>query len=115
MFFFFSSRRRHTRFDCDWSSDVCSSDLLALDQHVAQVCQEWQAQGQPAHSIQLLLDARDKTVVFDGEHLRRILVNLLDNARRYRSRSEEHTSESSHSQISYAVFCLKKKKKITNV
>src|SRR5256886_13340112 len=23
-----SSRRRHTRFDCDWSSDVCSSDLL---------------------------------------------------------------------------------------
>src|SRR5688572_30926160 len=28
-FFFFSSRRRHTRFDCDWSSDVCSSDLDA--------------------------------------------------------------------------------------
>src|SRR2546430_5223006 len=28
--FFFSSRRRHTRFDCDWSSDVCSSDLVAL-------------------------------------------------------------------------------------
>src|SRR2546430_1291825 len=26
-YFFFSSRRRHTRFDCDWSSDVCSSDL----------------------------------------------------------------------------------------
>src|SRR5205085_8134553 len=23
-----SSRRRHTRFDCDWSSDVCSSDLI---------------------------------------------------------------------------------------
>src|SRR2546430_279396 len=30
-FFFFSSRRRHTRFDCDWSSDVCSSDLHYLD------------------------------------------------------------------------------------
>src|SRR2546430_17569776 len=29
-FFFFSSRRRHTRFDCDWSSDVCSSDLTAF-------------------------------------------------------------------------------------
>src|SRR2546430_5448968 len=28
LFFFFSSRRRHTRFDCDWSSDVCSSDLF---------------------------------------------------------------------------------------
>src|SRR5256886_17324735 len=26
---FFSSRRRHTIFDCDWSSDVCSSDLTA--------------------------------------------------------------------------------------
>src|SRR2546427_11615066 len=30
VFFFFSSRRRHTRFDCDWSSDVCSSDLIRL-------------------------------------------------------------------------------------
>src|SRR6266481_8436307 len=27
--FFFSSRRRHTRWNCDWSSDVCSSDLTA--------------------------------------------------------------------------------------
>src|SRR5256885_7291498 len=27
MFFFFSSRRRHTRLQGDWSSDVCSSDL----------------------------------------------------------------------------------------
>src|SRR6266480_2970980 len=29
-FFFFSSRRRHTRLTCDWSSDVCSSDLGLL-------------------------------------------------------------------------------------
>src|SRR5689334_24499207 len=29
VFFFFSSRRRHTRWNCDWSSDVCSSDLNA--------------------------------------------------------------------------------------
>src|SRR5438477_12377112 len=28
LFFFFSSRRRHTRLTCDWSSDVCSSDLV---------------------------------------------------------------------------------------
>src|SRR5690606_39604831 len=28
-FFFFSSRRRHTRFSRDWSSDVCSSDLAS--------------------------------------------------------------------------------------
>src|SRR5690606_8105905 len=30
LFFFFSSRRRHTRFSRDWSSDVCSSDLTDL-------------------------------------------------------------------------------------
>src|SRR5689334_14252790 len=29
VFFFFSSRRRHTIWNCDWSSDVCSSDLIA--------------------------------------------------------------------------------------
>src|SRR5438034_7844472 len=29
-FFFFSSRRRHTRSLCDWSSDVCSSDLAVI-------------------------------------------------------------------------------------
>src|SRR5438034_4446852 len=29
-FFFFSSRRRHTRSLCDWSSDVCSSDLAPI-------------------------------------------------------------------------------------
>src|SRR5690606_41047615 len=29
--FFFSSRRRHTRFSLDWSSDVCSSDLGAAN------------------------------------------------------------------------------------
>src|SRR5690242_4508717 len=36
-FFFFSSRRRHTRLTCDWSSDVCSSDLkqfTVFGQHV---------------------------------------------------------------------------------
>src|SRR6266480_4518989 len=31
-FFFFSSRRRHTRLTCDWSSDVCSSDLADTGQ-----------------------------------------------------------------------------------
>src|SRR5690606_35916931 len=33
--FFFSSRRRHTRFSRDWSSDVCSSDLGGQQQRVA--------------------------------------------------------------------------------
>src|SRR5690606_39070598 len=34
LFFFFSSRRRHTRFSRDWSSDVCSSDLFSELQRV---------------------------------------------------------------------------------
>src|SRR2546426_9378670 len=38
-FFFFSSRRRHTRLQGDWSSDVCSSDLGA---HVAR---KWERRG----------------------------------------------------------------------
>src|SRR5690606_40375329 len=33
--FFFSSRRRHTRFSRDWSSDVCSSDLFLKDSTIA--------------------------------------------------------------------------------
>src|SRR6266478_5309338 len=45
--FFFSSRRRHTRFDCDWSSDVCSSDLYQVVVHVdAQVLADADAPGQ---------------------------------------------------------------------
>src|SRR5215211_8646317 len=36
-FFFFSSRRRHTRSLCDWSSDVCSSDLACAERRVAVV------------------------------------------------------------------------------
>src|SRR5690349_23312334 len=34
LFFFFSSRRRHTRSLRDWSSDVCSSDLVRLASHI---------------------------------------------------------------------------------
>src|SRR5260370_1765069 len=41
-FFFFSSRRRHTRFKCDWSSDVCSSDLFCLrsEEHTSDLKQK---------------------------------------------------------------------------
>src|SRR5215203_6222491 len=34
-FFFFSSRRRHTRYWRDWSSDVCSSDLVEAQRRCA--------------------------------------------------------------------------------
>src|SRR5690625_1102930 len=41
MFFFFSSRRRHTRWPRDWSSDVCSSDLAKeiSDEHLEELCE----------------------------------------------------------------------------
>src|SRR5260370_1719877 len=38
-FFFFSSRRRHTRFKCDWSSDVCSSDLIIRESIRTHACE----------------------------------------------------------------------------
>src|SRR2546430_12797560 len=65
VFFFFSSRRRHTRFDCDWSSDVCSSDLTG----------DWKlGVGAPS-------DRHWAACVYAGAYL------ALDR------RSEEHTSE----------------------
>src|SRR5689334_24290931 len=39
VFFFFSSRRRHTRWNCDWSSDVCSSDLTTDPPDISHVMQ----------------------------------------------------------------------------
>src|SRR5690606_39733625 len=36
--FFFSSRRRHTRFSRDWSSDVCSSDLTPKNSSIILLC-----------------------------------------------------------------------------
>src|SRR5688572_32116231 len=90
IFFFFSSRRRHTRFDCDWSSDVCSSDLLTI-----------------------VRDRRDR---LDVEHVARGVTDrlaveglgVLADGRLPRDRKSTRLN-SSHSQISYAVFCLKKK------
>src|SRR2546430_10842414 len=76
--FFFSSRRRHTRFDCDWSSDVCSSDL-------------W-------------LRMRPPTIVMPSGRRSSEPTPLPRDRKSTRLNS-------SHSQISYAVFCLKKKKR----
>src|SRR2546430_7350473 len=86
----FSSRRRHTRFDCDWSSDVCSSDLSAREK----IQHDW---------IRMRLD--------------RLVQQERLLARREQFAISDRKStrlNSSHSQISYAVFCLKKKKKNNN-
>src|SRR5690625_7166517 len=41
MYFFFSSRRRHTRWPRDWSSDVCSSDLQPCAVHYGFTAAFW--------------------------------------------------------------------------
>src|SRR5690606_40529007 len=99
VYFFFSSRRRHTRFSRDWSSDVCSSDLLefevvfhhALDKKVYKSTYK----GNMAH-IERHLDF--------AAWLSANGINYVDISDRKSTRLN-----SSHVKISYAVFCLKKK------
>src|SRR5207249_6859113 len=52
-FFFFSSRRRHTRSKRDWSSDVCSSDLFraALDRVLAALAEQIARDGEGARKL----------------------------------------------------------------
>ena len=68
------------------AQDVGSIDATA---QLAAVCSEWaQAAGLPLgeHSVlRVELPAEPLGVIFDAEHLRRVLVNLLDNARRHAS------------------------------
>src|SRR2546421_5987617 len=82
--FFFSSRRRHTISDRDWSSDVCSSDLSGA-----------------AHAGDLQRDRFQHGEV----RIQVARVGAIGKADRKSTRLN-----SSHDQISYAVFCLKKKK-----
>src|SRR2546429_5827054 len=85
-FFFFSSRRRHTRCSRDWSSDVCSSDLC----HVDLCAQHGSAIGQLA----VAHFAKARQVLGHGDR-------------------KSTRLNSSHGYISYAVFCLKKKTNCT--
>ena len=49
------------------------------------ICRDWQQQTTSNQLLRLSLSASDAEVPFESEHLRRILVNLLDNAKRYAS------------------------------
>ncbi len=59
------------------------SAVVPLDATVRQVWQDWQAQEPQRRRGRLELAASELQVEFDAEHLRRVLVNLLDNALRY--------------------------------
>src|SRR2546427_5988230 len=99
-FFFFSSRRRHTRFDCDWSSDVYSSDLAAeLGKPVTEAAvKKWpQRRHFPAEAARLIVArARDRGI--GGITLEWV-------------RSEEHTSELQSQSNLVCRLLLEKKKK----
>lgn len=58
---------------------------LSLDEETAAFCAEWGQQHQAGARLDVRLKAQDTAVQFAREHLRRILVNLLDNALRYAS------------------------------
>src|SRR5438034_2033222 len=100
--FFFSSRRRHTRSLCDWSSDVCSSDLVegAAVRHGAD---HGRHEAHPSRDFPEAAARRGDDscgAAFCGG--------------RHRGADRKSTRlNSSHTVISYAVFCLKKKKKKT--
>ena len=61
---------------------------LMLDDAVEKMTSEWAAQNGSSRRMQLALDAPDIAVWFEPDHLRRLMVNLLDNALRYASASE---------------------------
>src|SRR5690349_24108702 len=94
--FFFSSRRRHTRSLRDWSSDVCSSDLRSIQSGGRTAPGDTASAGGPAaHRHGHVVRAGATTTEVRGcARLDRKSTRL----------------NSSHVEISYAVFCLKKKK-----
>src|SRR3712207_7931484 len=82
IFFFFSSRRRHTRYWRDWSSDVCSSDLAQRADAGAQLAEQALAVGQERALDREALDRR-------VERRRSRLDRLLQLRRDVGERSEE--------------------------
>src|SRR5438477_5854012 len=96
LIFFFSSRRRHTRLTCDWSSDVCSSDLRTNRRRL------WH------HGSRSYEDAERNEI---AQSRSRGGVECSDGGDCKR-RSEEHTSElQSHVNLVCRLLLEKKKKK----
>src|SRR6266850_3644516 len=74
-FFFFSSRRRHTRLQGDWSSDVCSSDLAV---RVADQDDGLRLAGQHALRRSHVIGKRCRGVLHDADGIAVLLEDLID-------------------------------------
>jgi two-component system sensor histidine kinase PilS (NtrC family) len=66
-----------------------SAPAIALDGAVRGHCDDWIAQSRSESRVQLALHAAGAVVGFEHDHLRRVLVNLLDNALRYASQRDD--------------------------
>src|SRR2546430_9235476 len=105
---FFSSRRRHTRFDCDWSSDVCSSDLGSLSTaSEAVVVRADQIPSPPKPSF----GSVTRRAIMEAYRIDRF--GSVGGIVLQSSRSEEHTSEL-QSQSNLVCRLLLEKKKNTH-
>src|SRR2546426_3264936 len=102
--FFFSSRRRHTRLQGDWSSDVCSSDLFVFGTRLTRITRELRVRDPDA----ALERVAGKVVDWSGGT--RIGASLHELNRRW-VRSEEHTSELQSPCNLVCRLLLEKKKK----
>lgn len=84
------------------------SSQVRLDSAVAQICMDWRQHTDRESSVSIQLRAGVHDVAFDVEHLRRVLVNLLDNARRYAGSGAESiqvsTLRGAAGQLSLAVW-----------
>src|SRR5438034_5219489 len=115
-FFFYSSRRRHTRSLCDWSSDVCSSDLRSLSGVVpmlAAIAVAALSRGATKKSIcgrRWRSSCTRNTTVVGRPSTRSAARASSDACFDSFHRSEEHTSElQSHSDLVCRLLLEKKK------
>src|SRR5256885_11781918 len=115
MFFFFSSRRRHTRLQGDWSSDVCSSDLghgaahAGAARHAA--LRELAGHARRAHSLvhrhARLRRTRPPELGTPGPDTPALEGPPRGQGHPQPADRKSTRLNSSHLVISYAVFCLK--------
>lgn len=77
-------------------SQTFEPQTLALNESVSRICRDWMTQNQSQHLLRINLSPTPQAVDFDTDHLRRVLVNLLDNARRYASQQAESIQVATH-------------------